>query len=198
MAIILVSQLLAQIVGLSSEDPTDVERDSYTAPRANLNVQVSAPQRGFITLADFKLPEVNSFPAPATPTLTNPTAGALAATTYFVRTTYVLEDGGESLLSGEATQVALINTLVSVTSPAAEVGAVGYNSYIGNTATGGSGSETRQNGIEPTPIGTAFQLPNTGLIVGPALPPQETGLVNGAATIVVSQGAGTLTVTTQQ
>lgn len=107
-------------------------------------------------------------PSPAAPTTGTTAGGTLAATTYYVKTTYV-NAMGETLASAEATQAALVNTLLTVTSPAAQSGATGYNVYV-STATG---TETKQNAT-PIAIGTDWTEPTTGLISGAALPSSNT------------------------
>lgn len=110
---------------------------------------------------------------PAAPTLSQTVAGALAATTYFVKLTWVYASG-ESLPGAEANFAASINNVLVVTPPAAPPGAngvqpiTGYNVYVSNTAGGGSGAETKQAG--PIALATAWTEPNTGL-VGGAVPP---------------------------
>lgn len=110
---------------------------------------------------------------PAAPTLSQVVAGALAATTYFVKLTYVYASG-ESLAGAEANFAVSINNVLVVTPPSTPNGAngvaaaTGYNVYVSNTAGGGSGAETKQAG--PIALGTAWTEPNTGL-VGGAVPP---------------------------
>lgn len=106
--------------------------------------------------------------SPAAPATGTTAGGTLAATTYYVKITYV-NALGETLPSTETTQAALINTLLTVTSPAAQTGATGYNVYV-STATG---TETKQN-TTPIAIGTPWTEPTTGLIAGDALPTSNT------------------------
>src|SRR5215831_2001084 len=105
---------------------------------------------------------------PAAPTTGTTPGGALGATTYFVKVTYV-NPSGETVASAESTQAAGANTLLTVTSPIASGTATQYNVYVSNTAGGGSGAETLQT---PTPInlGTNWTEPTTGLVVGVAPP----------------------------
>jgi hypothetical protein len=102
--------------------------------------------------------------APAAPSLSSVASGALAGATYFAKNTYVT-NSGETLASAEASLAVAVNHVVSVASPAASTGAIGWNSYLGTS----SGAETKQNG-SPIAIGTPFQEPNTGLIAGVPLP----------------------------
>lgn len=99
----------------------------------------------------------------AAPGLSATAAGALAATTYYAKTTYVYANGTESAGSPEASLVVLVNQVLNIASPPPVAGATGYNVYVGNTASGGSGSETKQN-VAPIAIGTPWVEPNTGLI----------------------------------
>lgn len=117
-----------------------------------------------------------SLSSPAAPTLGSTGGGALTATTYFVKITYV-NAFGETLPSTEASQAVLANNVLTVTSPAAAgTGAgiaTGWNVYISNTAGGGSNTETKQN-ASPIPIGTNFTEPTSGLIAGSAVPTANT------------------------
>lgn len=111
-------------------------------------------------------------PPPAAPTLGSVASGALAATTYFVVITYT-NANGETLASTEASLAVAVNRVLTVTSPPASFSATGWNVYISNTAGGGSGHETKQNAT-PIAIGTTFQEPNTGLVVGASPPAVNT------------------------
>lgn len=106
------------------------------------------------------------------PGLSSVAGGALAATTYFVRTTWVIQtqDGvqHESLPSNEDSLAVAANNLLRVASPLAVTmpfALTGWNVYIGQT----KGSETLQNST-PIAIGTAWQEPTTGLVGGPPPP----------------------------
>ncbi|HLJ87759.1 MAG TPA: hypothetical protein VKZ53_13115 [Candidatus Angelobacter sp.] len=96
--------------------------------------------------------------------------GALAGATYFVRITYTTA-AGETLAGPESSIVVPANSVPQVISPAAMLGATGWNAYI-STATG---AETKQN-VAPNAIGAPFQLPAAGLIAGTALPLATTAL----------------------
>ncbi len=106
--------------------------------------------------------------APAAPTLSAVVSGALAATTYYVKVTYVTPYG-ETLASAEASLAVAANSVLSVASPPAYPGATGWNVYV-STATG---TETKQNSVVGT-IGTPWQEPTTGLIAGSAVPAAST------------------------
>lgn len=108
--------------------------------------------------------------APAVPVLTQQAAGALAATTYFVKITWQYASG-ESLIGAEANFAASINNVLVVTPPAnPPIGAngvqaaTGYNVYVSNTAGGGSGAETKQ--ASNIPLGTQWIEPTAGLVGG--------------------------------
>jgi hypothetical protein len=107
-------------------------------------------------------------PPPANPVTNTIAGGALAATTYYVKTTYV-GSPGETTPSAEVTQAAAINTLLTVSSPAAQAGANGYNVYV-STATG---TETKQNAA-PVPIGSTWTEPVSGLVAGAPVPAANT------------------------
>lgn len=99
----------------------------------------------------------------AGPVLTQSVSGALAATTYYAKVTYVYNTGLESGGSPETSLAVLVNNVLNVASPPAAPGVTGYNVYVSNTAGGGSGAETKQN-ASPIAIGTPWVEPNTGLI----------------------------------
>ena len=105
----------------------------------------------------------------AAPTLTSTSGGSLAATSYYAKVTYVFANGTESAGSPEATLAVNANYELNVASPPAAPGVTGYNVYAGNTASGGSGSETKQN-TTAVAIGTAWVEPSTGLITTGAAP----------------------------
>ena len=108
--------------------------------------------------------------APTNGTLTSTTAGALAATTYYVKTTW-LTGTGETVASAETSLVVAINKVLNVAAPgSAPSGATGWNVYVSNTAGGGAGAETRQNGNTPVALATPWVEPNSGLIAGVAAP----------------------------
>jgi len=110
--------------------------------------------------------------APAASALSTTAGGTLAATTYFVRTTYVTP-AGETTAAAETSLAAALDTVLNVASPpAAGAGAqtaTGWNVYV-STATG---TETKQN-ASPIAIGTAWVEPIGGLIAGSALPSADT------------------------
>lgn len=126
--------------------------------------------------------------SPAAPTLTSSAGGTLAATTYYVKITYVTA-AGETLASGETSLAVAANNVLGVTSPAAQAGATGYNVYV-STATG---TETKQNSA-PIAIGTGWTEPTTGLIAGAALPAASTA---GSLLTVSAVTNGTLAVNQQ-
>ena len=103
----------------------------------------------------------------AGPTLTQSSSGALTATTYYAKLTYVYSNGVESGGSPETNLAVSANNVLNVASPPAAPGVSGYNVYVSNTAGGGSGAETKQN-TSAIAIGTPWVEPGTGLIVGVA------------------------------
>ena len=111
---------------------------------------------------------VNNLSAPSAPTLGSSAAGTLAATTYYVKLTYVTPYG-ETLPSSESNLAVAVNHVLTVTSPATVNGALLYNVYV-STATG---TETKQN-ASPIAIGTGWTEPTSGLIAGSALPVANT------------------------
>jgi hypothetical protein len=189
MAVVVIATLSANIVGAAYGDPVDVETDSLPATMGTINVHVppQAGARAFITLEPNNLPQAG-LPSPAAPTLGSTVSGALAATTYFVKTTYVSAIG-ETLGSAESTLAVALNSVLTVASPATYPDAAGYNVYVSVT----TGIETKQNGGTPIAIGTAWTEPTTGLVAGAALPTSNTsGFSNGPCSVTISQGSGSL------
>lgn len=102
--------------------------------------------------------------APGAPVLGSIAGGSIAATTYFVKNTYV-SALGESVASAETSLAVSANHLLTVQSPSATSGAIGWNTYISTS----TGTETRQN-TTILPIGTNAVEFATGLIAGVHLP----------------------------
>lgn len=121
--------------------------------------------------------------SPAVPVLSATAGGTIAATTYFVKITYVTA-AGETLPSTEASLAVAANNVLNVASPAAQTGVTGYNVYV-STATG---TETKQN-TSPIAIGTAWVEPTTGLIAGANVPAANT---SGSVLTVSTVTNGTL------
>ena len=136
------------------------------------------------------------------PVLSSVAGGALAATTYYVRTTWVVEtqDGNiyESLPSNEVSLPVGANNLLVVQSPPPlpmPYMLLGWNVYVATTASTGEGygagpyggipygggaglffvSETLQN-LTMLAIGANWQEPTSGLILGVS-PPSTWGTV---------------------
>lgn len=105
---------------------------------------------------------------PNAPTLSQVAGGTLAATTYYVKVTYV-NAAGEALPSAESDLAVSANNLLQVASPPAAGSYTGWNVYVGTT----SGGETRQNASLLT-LGTAWTEPSSGLISGAAPPASDT------------------------
>ena len=101
-------------------------------------------------------------PPASPPTLSAAAGGALQATQYFARATYVTATG-ETAASLESTLLVAANNLLQVALPSADqLGlATGWNVYVGTA----SGQEIRQNAA-PLGIGTAWSEPSTGLVTG--------------------------------
>jgi hypothetical protein len=119
---------------------------------------------------------------PAAPSLSQSAGGALGATTYFVKLTYVTAQGEtipgpEANFAASANNVLVVQSPAAVTSPQGNV-VTGYNVYVSNTAGGGSGAETKQAG--PIAIGTAWTEPTSGLVGGAAMPTINNAVVPGA------------------
>lgn len=112
---------------------------------------------------------------PANGALSQAATGTLAATTYFVKSTWVLNPDGPNLVTGQQVEtvasaetsfaVALNNVLVVAAPASPPVNAIGWNVYVSAT----TGTETKQN-TSLIALGAAWQEPTTGLIAG-ANPP---------------------------
>lgn len=168
--------------------------ETYTQP---LSVGTS-PVSVTLPLAAVKVVQIRNLApigisAPvAAPILSQAAGGALAATTYYVKITYV-NLMGETIASIESSLAVLINSVLVVAAPPALGSAIGWNVYVSNTGGGGSGTETKQNGSTPIAIGTAWNEPTSGLVAGSALP----GANTTAAVVTVTwtkQGGASLTV----
>lgn len=103
-------------------------------------------------------------PAPVAPTLGSTAGGALAATTYYVATTYVTAQG-ETIASPVASLAVAANHLLTAASPLLCAGATGWNVYVGPAAN----SLQKQNSVAMG-IGSSYTEPTTGLVSG-AVPP---------------------------
>ena len=111
--------------------------------------------------------------------LSQTAAGALGATTYYVKSTFV-NSTGETLPAPETNLAVGANNVLNVASPPSPPpGATGWNVYVSNTAGGGSGAETKQNAV-PISIGTPWVEPNTGLVAGAAVPGGNTTAIPAA------------------
>ena len=106
--------------------------------------------------------------APA-PALSAASGGSLAPATYYARATYVFASG-EGPPSPEESVALAASELLDASTPPAQAGATGWNLYAGTYL----GGETKQNS-SPIAIGTAWTEPTSGLVIGSAPPPAETG-----------------------
>lgn len=109
---------------------------------------------------------------PQAPHSTTASGGALAARTYFIRTSFVDLEGNEGALSPTARQFVEASKLITIKAPqpAINVGLAGvsylrWNVYIGTE----EGSETKQN-TSLTATSADWTEPASGLIAGAALP----------------------------
>ncbi|MHB8727577.1 MAG: hypothetical protein ACYC9K_00905 [Sulfuricaulis sp.] len=139
------------------------------------------------TLVPMPLVSVVAVPPAAAPALGSTPGGALAQTTYYARITYTTDSAltvsTETTASPESSLLVAVDNLLTIASPPLVNGATGYNVYLGNTASGGSGSETLQNAA-PIAIGTSWTLPSTGLVTGVGLP---VGSLSGLTLKVILQ-----------
>lgn len=121
--------------------------------------------------------------APIAPSLGSNAGGALAATTYYVRTTYVTA-AGETVVSPEASIAVAVNRVLVVTTPAAADGVTGWNVYVGTSAGTGTKRNTTANAI-----GANWTQPTTGLPTGWG-PPPAAGSAGSTLTVsAVSSGS---------
>ena len=126
-----------------------------------------------VYLAGVSIPSAG-YSAPTNGALTQTAAGALGSTTYYVRSTWVT-NGGETVGATETNLAVSANNVLNVAAPgSAPAGAIGWNVYVSNTAGGGSGHETKQNGGTPIALGTPWVEPTSGLVAGAALPGSNT------------------------
>jgi uncharacterized protein (TIGR02217 family) len=110
------------------------------------------------------------YSAPTNGSLTQSAGGALGATTYYVKSTWVT-NSGETAVSGETNLAVSANNVLTVAHPGSPpAGAIGWNVYVSNTGGGGSGAETRQNGGTPIAVGSGWTEPTSGLVVGAPMP----------------------------
>lgn len=109
-------------------------------------------------------------PTPTNGALSATVSGALGATTYYVRSTWV-NATGETLAAIETSLAVAANNVLNVAAPGTPPGgATGWNVYVSTAA----GTETKQNGGVPIGIAAAWVEPNTGLVAGAALPGANT------------------------
>jgi hypothetical protein len=145
-------------VAIGGEDPLQLSRwpIAGTQQQSNNSTTISPAA-----------PSTAGTAPPVAPTLSAVAGGALAATSYYGKITYVTPTG-ETAASAESILAVAANNLPVVASPAADTQniATGWNVYLGSKSFG----ETKQN-ISPLPLGTAFTLPAAGLVNGAALPP---------------------------
>ena len=114
---------------------------------------------------------------PPGPSTGSTVLGAIAATTYFVKTTYAAANG-ETLPSSESSRAVATNSVLTVTSPAATSGATGWYVYV-STATG---TEKRQGGL--IAIGTAYTEPTSNITTNGVVVPTTNTATTGVATDV--------------
>lgn len=131
-------------------------------------IQDSQPRQSGLLLA-LSLQQIG---IPPTPLLYYVAGGSLAATTYYIKTTYI-SNGIESAPSAEASLAVGASNVLGVVSPPTFPEVTGWNVYV-STA---SGNEVLQNNTGPIAIGSNWQEPTTGLIAWDNLPPASKGIV---------------------
>lgn len=111
--------------------------------------------------------------SPTNGALGSTSSGTLAATKYFVRSTWAT-NSGETIAAAETSLSVAANRLLTIAAPSgAPVSAIGWYAYVGNTSSGGSGSESRQSGIVNA-LGVGWTEPSTGLLSGAPYPVSNT------------------------
>lgn len=120
---------------------------------------------------------IQDLSAPVAPTPSQVSGGSLASATYYGKVTYVT-GMGETTASTEFSLAVAANNLLQVPSPVSAPPATGWNIYLGTTA----GEETKQNAT-PLAIGTAWTMPDTGLVTGGAAVPTTNTTGSGGQTI---------------
>ena len=124
---------------------------------------------------------------PAAPSLSSTSGGTLAATTYYVKTTYTTA-AGQTLPSAEDSLAVAADNLLVVASPVASTGATAYDVYVSTS----TGTETLQaSGIA---IGNSWTEPTSGLVAGAALPSASTA---GSILDVTALNTGSIVVNNQ-
>ena len=104
---------------------------------------------------------------PAAPSLSVHTGGTVAASTYYVKVTYV-NASGQTTASPSSSQITVPGDRLIISSPAAEGNATGFYTYI--STTGASGSYYRQ-GTSTTAIGHSLVLSTTPVTTGTQIQP---------------------------
>jgi hypothetical protein len=101
---------------------------------------------------------------PVDPVLSSIVDGSLAATTYYVQTTY-LTPAGETLPSAVSSLAVAAGSVLTVASPPVLAGVTGWNVYVGTSPTA---LELQNNAL--LGIGTNYTEPVSGLVTGAAPP----------------------------
>ena len=147
-------------------------------PQAGPYVYQLPPRLEPLQLANWPIattPSPSGTAPPLAPTLSAVGGGSLAATTYYVRISYVTPSG-ETALSFESFLAVPANNLLQIAAPGVdELGiATGWNAYVATA----SFTETKQN-LTLTGIGATWTLPPTGLVAGAAGPSYVSVVENG-------------------
>lgn len=145
------------VVQLDSTFNSPTTPNSWSLPGGSTPVTIEDLRYGGPTYWGNKPTVLTLISAPAAPTVALYTGGAMNTGAYYTQVTYVDALGGESLSTESSSTTTTTGTTLglTVTSPAASTGAVGYRVYV-TAAAGGSGTE-----ILAAPTCTA--APNTWL-----------------------------------
>src|SRR6185437_12570173 len=142
-----------------------VSKYYYVVTAVNSLGQTLASNEQSVTLTPLSVPTNGA--------LSQTSSGTLAATTYYVRSTWVTANGETTGATETSLAVSVNNVLIVAAPGSPPAGVTGWNVYVSTS----TGTETKQNSSS---IGTstAWTEPSTGLISGSALPGTNTALSN--------------------
>jgi len=109
---------------------------------------------------------------PPGPSMYATAGGSLGSTTYYARTTYLV-NGIEGQPGPEVNLLVAANNVLNIVSPFNFPGVTGYNVYVSSSP----GTETKQNNTGPVPIGSTWTEPTTGLLSASSPPAASQGLL---------------------
>jgi hypothetical protein len=158
------SPMVLPVSGLSYSGTNESYSQSLTVGTSPVSVTLPSSPANLVYVRNLA---PAGLAAPAAPSLSSVTGGALSGATYYVKIGVVNASG--EVVSTEASIVISASHLPVVAAPTQPVGATGWNVYIASS----TGAETKQN-TSLLPFGASFTLPTTGLISGGAVPSGNT------------------------